>query len=404
MKTTPFGTIWLVLLLLLMPEYGAAQNAYYDHGSFPSPGTVGSSAGMRAELDLIEAGFAKLPSLSGNANKFVVVNGSATALTVAESAIPTGTSFPVSPDTNDLFFLTTDSASGDCNLGGGLSRSLCYWDGTNWAPVSSNTVLTDTLDTVFDRGKIIDGANSVANAVRIGDTTTPVCIFTDAVKGPWVRPCTDSNITTYILPNFTYSWYDVEGDAVMFTVDPDAASKNAMYQYGANYKPLASVEVTLFPRGAASYSEASIVSNQPKDGYIQITDADTDAVDFRFVVTGKMVGITTATVRLYGVSDHATPAGNIVLNCAMRSNRPGTDTYVAHSTTGEAAITLTPATQNRPVSAVTSAITINGTVAEFSEIEGSCEVNATSTTSAQLTDFFIRAKAIVQVLINSPSD
>ena len=71
MKLAPFGTIWLVLLILLVPEYSAAQNPYYDHGSYPAPGTVGSSAGMRAELDLIEAGFAKLPTLSGNADKFV---------------------------------------------------------------------------------------------------------------------------------------------------------------------------------------------------------------------------------------------------------------------------------------------------------------------------------------------
>lgn len=261
-----------------------------------------------------------------------------------------------------------------------------------------------TLDQAFDGGKVIDGANSVANAVRIGDGTTPICLFTDATKGPWIKPCTDSDINTYILTNFNYRWYDIEGDAVMLTVDPDAASRNAMYRFGTNYKPLASIPVTLYPRGAASYSEASIVSNQPKGGYIKITDADTDAVDFRFVVTGKMVGITTATVRLYGVSDNATPSGNIVLNCAMRSNRPGTDTYVAHSTTGEAAITLTPATQNRPVSAVTSAITLNGTVAEFSEVEGSCEVNATSTTSAQLTDFFLRAEALVQLNFNSWSD
>lgn len=117
-----------------------------------------------------------------------------------------------------------------------------------------------------------------------------------------------------------------------------------------------------------------------------------------------MTGATTATLRLYGVSDHATPSGNIVFNCAIRSNRPGTDTYVAHSTTGEQALTLTPATQNRPVSAVTSAITINGTVAEFAELEGSCEVNAASTTSAQLTDFFLRAEALMQLSVNSWSD
>ncbi len=259
------------------------------------------------------------------------------------------------------------------------------------------------LDANFDVGSEIDGATS-ANPLIVGNGTQKAKHYGDPSKGYVIEPVPLGDSVWRCWTNYNCVIRDEEGAATMLTIDPDAASANAMYQFGSSYKPLASIPVTLFPRGAASYSEASVVSNQPKGGYIQVTDADTDAVDFRFVVTGKMVGVTTATVRLYGVSDNATPSGNIVLNCAMRSNRPGTDTYVAHSTTGEQAITLTPATQNRPVSAVTSAITINGTVAEFAEIEGSCEVNAASTTSAQLTDFFLRAEALVQLSVNSWSD
>lgn len=399
---TRFATIWIFLVLIAGPAF--AQNPYYDHGSFPTQGSLGSSAAMRAELDLIEAGFAKLPALAGNGNKVVVVNSAGTALTTTTSPVQVGTAFPSSPTTGQLFVVTDDSAIGACDSGSGSAVTLCIWDDSNWLPVSSGAVPSVTLGNAFDNGKIIDGANSLANAVRIGDGTTPLCLFTDATLGPRIKPCTDSNTRTYIENGFTWCIYDIEGDACMFTIDPDAASKNAMYQFGSSYKPIASIPVSLYPRGAATYSEASIISNQPKGGYIQVTDVDTDAVDFKFIVTGKMVGITTATVRLYGVSDNASPSGNIVLNCAMRSNRPGTDTYVAHSTTGEQAITLTPATQYRPVSAVTSAITINGTVAEFSEIEGSCEVNATSTTSAQMTDFFLRAEALIQLSVNSWSD
>lgn len=263
--------------------------------------------------------------------------------------------------------------------------------------------ISSGLDANFDTAKEIDGATS-ANPLIIGNGTQKLELFGDATMGGTIRPSPLGDSTWRCWTNFNCIIRDEEAGATIFTIDPDAASRNAMYRFGTNYKPLASIPITLFPRGAASYSEASIVTNQPKGGYIQVTDADTDAVDFRFVVTGKMVEATTATVRLYGVSDNATPSGNIVLNCAMRSNRPGTDTYVAHSTTGEQAITLTPATQNRPVSAVTSAITINGTVAEFAEIEGSCEVNATSTTSAQMTDFFLRSEAIVQLSVNSWSD
>lgn len=60
---------------------------YYNHSGYPSTGAAGISASARAEFALIAAGFNKLPSLSGNANKIVVVNSSATGLTVTSSAL-----------------------------------------------------------------------------------------------------------------------------------------------------------------------------------------------------------------------------------------------------------------------------------------------------------------------------
>ena len=392
-----------IVFVLLFPGLVWAQNPYYDHGTYPAPGTSGSSAAMRAELDLIEAGFAKLPTLSGNANKVVVVNGSATALTTTDAIVASGTAFPVSPGLHALFLITDDPTVGSCTSSGGSAVTLCRWNGSAWEAISSGAS-AQGLDANFDIQKQIDGANNDTNAFIWGDGTRKIKNFCDVTNGCVSKPEPLADSTWRCWANFNCLIRDEEAGANILTIDPDAASKNAMYQFGANYKPLASFPVTLYPRGAAVYTEASIVSNQPKGSYIQVTDADTDAVDFRFVVTGKMVGITTATIRLYGVSKNASPANNIVFNCAMRANRPGTDTYTAHSTTGEQAITLTPATQNRPVSAVTPAITINGTVAEFAEIEGSCEVNATSTTSTQLTDFFLRAEALVQLVVNSISD
>ena len=53
-----------------------AGSDYYDHTSYPTTGSSGSSSSMRAELDLIETGFGKLPALAaGNANKAVIGNG-----------------------------------------------------------------------------------------------------------------------------------------------------------------------------------------------------------------------------------------------------------------------------------------------------------------------------------------
>jgi hypothetical protein len=69
---------WLLSLLVVigLASYVVA-NDYYTHGGFPATGTVASSAGMRAELDLITAGFDKFPAFAGNANKALIINSGA---------------------------------------------------------------------------------------------------------------------------------------------------------------------------------------------------------------------------------------------------------------------------------------------------------------------------------------
>ena len=61
------------------------SNSFYNHGSFPSTGSAATSASMRAELDLVTAGFDKMPTLSGNADYFVVVNNTGTGLTATNT-------------------------------------------------------------------------------------------------------------------------------------------------------------------------------------------------------------------------------------------------------------------------------------------------------------------------------
>jgi hypothetical protein len=56
------------------------SNPFYDHTTYPANGAQGTSSALRAELDAIEAGFDKLPTLSGNGGKIVVVNAAASAL------------------------------------------------------------------------------------------------------------------------------------------------------------------------------------------------------------------------------------------------------------------------------------------------------------------------------------
>lgn len=65
-----------------------AGSEYYDHTTYPSQGAAGSSSAARAEFELIEAGFGKLPDLAGNGGKLVAVNAAGTAeeaLTAAQA-------------------------------------------------------------------------------------------------------------------------------------------------------------------------------------------------------------------------------------------------------------------------------------------------------------------------------
>lgn len=62
-------------------------NDFFTASSVPGTSAALSSATMRAEFDAIEAGFDKMPTLTGNGNKAVVVNAAGTALSVTAAAL-----------------------------------------------------------------------------------------------------------------------------------------------------------------------------------------------------------------------------------------------------------------------------------------------------------------------------
>ncbi len=74
------------------------SNEYYDHNNYPVQGAQGSSAAMRAELDLIEAGFNKLPVLTGNGNKLVKINAGGTGLSTSSVISEDGTDATITGD------------------------------------------------------------------------------------------------------------------------------------------------------------------------------------------------------------------------------------------------------------------------------------------------------------------
>jgi hypothetical protein len=56
---------------------------FYDHTTFPITRSTGSSASMRQELDLIEAGFNKLPPLSGQGLRLVKIDAAGSGMEVS---------------------------------------------------------------------------------------------------------------------------------------------------------------------------------------------------------------------------------------------------------------------------------------------------------------------------------
>ena len=74
-------------------------NSFYNHATYPTPNSAGSSSSMRAELDLITAGFNKLPTLAGNGYKVVGIN-------------PAGDAMIADPKLMNVDFSTTNTAGG----------------------------------------------------------------------------------------------------------------------------------------------------------------------------------------------------------------------------------------------------------------------------------------------------
>jgi hypothetical protein len=110
-------------------------NNFYNHGSFPTTGSSATSASMRSELDSIASGFDKLPALTGNGNKIVVVNGAGTALTqIANLPASSGGTGYASYTIGDLLYADTTTtlakligvATGNALISGGAGAAPSY--------------------------------------------------------------------------------------------------------------------------------------------------------------------------------------------------------------------------------------------------------------------------------------
>jgi hypothetical protein len=185
------------------------------------------------------------------------------------------------------------------------------------------------------------------------------------------------------------------------TIDIDAASVNAMYQFGTNYRPLVSTEVALRPAGDCTVAEEEIVSDDPLDEWITCADTTGDSVSFAYTVTNKVSTDTTVKITMYAVNKNAAPSGTFTLQCAAQAVRTGADAFAAHDTTGQQPVSFTTFDTQSRLEEASATFTLNGTVAVGARIKGKCNVSAAP---AQIADIRLLGSALFELSANSWSD
>jgi hypothetical protein len=168
-------------------------NSYYNHSTYPTPNSPGSSAQLRAELQLITDGFDKLPTLSGNANKLIAVNGAGTALVTLSSL--TGQTITGSTIDSSVIGGTTPAAGTFTTLAatsatvGGIAVATTTGTQTLTGKTisgSSNTI-TDIGNASLTNSSVTIGSTSIslgATATSLaGLTSVSATTFTGALTG-----------------------------------------------------------------------------------------------------------------------------------------------------------------------------------------------------------------------------
>ena len=210
--------------------------------------------------------------------------------------------------------------------------------------------------------KQVTWANSLANALRIGDGVTPICLYTDSVLGVQIRPCTDSNVSTIIPANFAWSLYDIANSAAVETINPVAATTLAMYTYGTAYRPKKTVWVgagAMSTDGAQCANPAQVTINSGAPRYTIICTNNASSRAFGEVVMPNSWDGGTVTVTAVMIQTAAdTNVINADVDMACRANTVTiNNTWGTSQTANIAALTGSNA-QN---STTTAAITPNGT-------------------------------------------
>lgn len=163
--------VTMALLFLLTLAGLAIGNSYYNGGSYPPSSSFGNSASMRNEFTQITNGFNLLPTLGGNANTAVVVNGAANGLTTTPGTL---------------------TLTGNLNLGSNLTLSGGFATTLTTTGVTSITLpISGTLATTG--GNL--GASTLAGGTLTGTTTNSGTISGGTISGATLSGTTTNSGT-----------------------------------------------------------------------------------------------------------------------------------------------------------------------------------------------------------------
>lgn len=139
-----------------------AISDYYSHTTYPTTGASLASSSMRTELEAIESGIsAKLPDLTSNGSKAVIINAGATALTVTNGTFALAGNFATVGAYASTFTMTGATTVTFPTSGTLLSTAAVITPNQGGTGIANNNSSTLTISGAYASTFTLSGTTSV---------------------------------------------------------------------------------------------------------------------------------------------------------------------------------------------------------------------------------------------------